>query len=137
MLSHCVDTDKLLLIQQLCQNVLGAIVDGALALTPSVQAVVRDTLAVLTSPELKLHSRATAAADEEEEGASAAALKARATLVSKARRLDVDWVGRGTSLFALVYPLYTHISTHYTCSALGLLGPLHVPAGFTGRFENY
>ena len=53
------DESKLLTASKLCQDVLAAVVDGTLPLTERTSAVVHDTLTILASDNMKLHSGAT------------------------------------------------------------------------------
>lgn len=80
MLQHCSDQDKLQLTHSLCQDVLGALVEGTMKLEAGAD-VVADTLAILASKDMKLQAhRAAADSDVEDE---APLSKAAAALISK------------------------------------------------------
>jgi condensin-2 complex subunit D3 len=72
------DTQKFQAAAKLCQDVLGSVVDGGLSLTdPTVHDVVKDTLLVLASKEIKIKSGGRSSAAEEDEDLEAPALSER------------------------------------------------------------
>eukprot|EP00051_Salpingoeca_urceolata_P018087 m.251934 g.251934 ORF g.251934 m.251934 type:complete len:323 (+) comp19118_c0_seq5:3387-4355(+) len=88
MLEHCSELDKLHITQQLCQDVLGAVVDGALPLTEASHSLVQDALRILPAKELKFKSQRGGAGDDDiddelEQNPAAKANKARTVLISK------------------------------------------------------
>ena len=72
-LGHLQDEAKLMTASKLCQDVLGAVVDGGLSVEqPGVSAVVHDTLTLLSSDAMRLHSKpASAQADDDADDADA------------------------------------------------------------------
>ncbi|EDO46571.1 predicted protein, partial [Nematostella vectensis] len=80
LLSHMKDEDRFNLTGKLCQEVLGAITDGAIPLDEDSGSLLKDTLTILNSRGIKLSSMRAKAADEmadEGDDAGAAIVQAR------------------------------------------------------------
>lgn len=88
MLQHCSEVERIQLTQKLCQDVLMAVADGSLPFTAGVQIVLKDTLAILTSPDIKVQT-SKAVDNDEDDARLAAASKAKDALVSKILRKNV------------------------------------------------
>jgi hypothetical protein len=94
MLGKIQDFDKLQLAQRLCQEVLGAIADETLLMSPEVEALLGDTLEILSSDAIKLRSRGGGSAGDDGEdpdlsGVAKVAAKAKATLITKVVKKNV------------------------------------------------
>lgn len=83
MLGKFQEFDKLQMAQRLSQEVLGAIAEGTMKLDASTEAVLADTLAILSSDAIKLNSRSAEEEDPDVAAAAKATSVAKATLITK------------------------------------------------------
>eukprot|EP00730_Choanoeca_flexa_P001075 TRINITY_DN10470_c0_g1_i2.p1 TRINITY_DN10470_c0_g1~~TRINITY_DN10470_c0_g1_i2.p1 ORF type:complete len:821 (+),score=281.91 TRINITY_DN10470_c0_g1_i2:31-2463(+) len=106
MLEQMTDVDKLQVTQTLCQDILGAIVDGQMTLDPASEPLLQDALTVLASKDIKIGK--TARDDDEEDTAlEVAQKKVKAALVSKvAKKTLVE------SIVPIMISLKTKLEAH-------------------------
>jgi condensin-2 complex subunit D3 len=87
MLSKFGEFDKLTMMQRLSQEVLGAIADGVMPLDAGTEAVLADTLSILSSDDIKLKTKTADDEDPDlpaaETAAAKAGAKAKGTLITK------------------------------------------------------
>lgn len=82
MLKNCSDLERLQITQKLSKEVLSTVADGTLLLNEQMEAVLKDSLEILASKEIKITSRSSANEESDVSGNSAAAV-AKASLISK------------------------------------------------------